>query len=339
MDTATRLVKFPLAALAIAIFPMSANAYMNGPADLEIQILCLATESCSTQSSSAPSIQGPSEGTASDGTQFFADANPTYPSTGTGVFEPFVRIQRSTGKGSGDQIEVVVPTKNDPNKTELWNSQNGFNSNAPETDVNYDTKNGTWTYAVQWGDIDTSEGYVTLQLDANQNGSASSETNQILITDMQIYIGSDPSFANPEASDIGDELSGYTGAPFDPTDNSLLNQAPEWTLDSAANGDVDIRLQASICDSAGQCGSGHGDLTVFIPLTAFANGGNYNAEDYFVFYSEYLKPNDGFEEWRLLTVNGNGGTPTSSVPEPSAMALLGFGLFGMGAASRRRRKR
>lgn len=35
-------------------------------------------------------------GTTSDGTVFMASPNPTNPSTGTGVFEPFVRIDQPT---------------------------------------------------------------------------------------------------------------------------------------------------------------------------------------------------------------------------------------------------
>ena len=40
---------------------------------------------------------------------------------------------------------------------------------------------------------------------------------------------------------------------------------PIRALDNATNGDVDVLLQTSICESKGQCGSGHGDLSVWIP--------------------------------------------------------------------------
>lgn len=330
-----------LITMGLMAIPMQASAYMDGPPDLEIQILCAQSESCSQQGTyPGVTVQGPKSGTTSDGTIFQADPNPTVPATGTGVFEPFVRIQRGTGIGSGDQQEVWVPKNGGGFKTELWNSENGFNSNAPQTDINYDTKDGLWTYAVQWGDIDTSDGNIVLQLDANQNGSSNSETNQILITDMQIFIGSDPNFANPEATNTGDEGTGYTGTPFDAqnyANNTLLGQSANWSLDNATNGDVDIRLQASICDSNGQCGSGHGDLTVFIPLASVVGSGSFKATDYFVFYSEYLKPNDGFEEWRLRTSDGF-VPPSGSVPEPSALALIGFGMLGMFGYSRRKLK-
>ena len=41
-------------------------------------------------------------GTTNDGTVFLGDPNPTSPSTGTGVFQPFVRIQEPTG---GDGLQ------------------------------------------------------------------------------------------------------------------------------------------------------------------------------------------------------------------------------------------
>ena len=54
----------------------------------------------------------------------------------------------------------------------------------------------------------------------------------------------------------------YTGATFDgyppPTNNQLLGLDPVWTLDSSDNGDVTVVLQASICNTPGQCGSGKG---------------------------------------------------------------------------------
>jgi len=253
-------------------------------------------------------------GSAGDGTIFLADPAPTQPSTGTGVFEPFVRIQRSTGGGGG--------------------LQNGFNTDAKEPDVNFNTKDGSdWTRSVRFGELETvsvnGATYYVLQLDANQKGRASSGANRITITDMQIYIGSDPDLANPEATGTGAGGTGYTGTPFgDIASNGLLGLTPVWALDSATNGNLSVVLQASIWDTPGQGGSGHGDLDVFIP-SALLTGG---PDDFFVLYTEYAHGNDGFEEWRFNA----GGAP---VPEPGTALLLGSGLMGLGAWGRKRMMR
>ena len=247
-------------------------------------------------------------GTTADGTVFLGDPDPTSPSTGTGVFEPFVRVQQSN--------------RHRP-------LQNGFNTDAGGGDANFNTHGGSdWTRSVLFGELGTvsynGQSYFLLQLDANQLGNATSDINRITITDMQIYIASDPALANPEAVGTGPYGNGYTGTAFNSPYNgvpggtsSLLGYAPIWTLDSAENGDVDIILQASICASNGQCGSGHGDLSVYIP-SAYLSG---RATDQFVFYTEYSGANDGFEEWRFSS------GPSQQVPEPGSLLLLGAGFI------------
>jgi hypothetical protein len=249
-------------------------------------------------------------GTTLDGTLFQANANPTDPSTGTGVFEPFVRIEAlgsSTNPGS---------------------LQNGYNTNITPPDTNFDTKGGSdWTRAITLGEIGVVEvggvEYYQFLLDANEEGSATSIANQIKLTDVQIYLGSDPLFATPELG------TSYDGTPFDSLDNSLLGTAPVWTLDSAVNGDVDVLLQASICGSSGQCGSGHGDLEMLIKTSEIVG----SPTDNLVFYTEYDmagSPSGGFEEWSTRSA-------TAPIPEPTAALLFSAG--GLIAALSVRRSR
>ena len=88
-------------------------------------------------------------------------------------------------------------------------------------------------------------------------------------------------------------------------------------------------LQSSICETAGQCGSGKGDLSVLIQTAAL---GTFGMNDYFVFYSEYGSAEAGFEEWQFRDAPG-------VVPLPPALLLLSTAIAGLaGFAGMRRRK-
>lgn len=269
------------------------------------------------------------QGAAPDGTLFTAAPNPTQPSTGTGVFQPFVRIQRPSaathGAGAGDDCSGAGDCI--PVAGTLVPSENGFNSDASQGQINFDTKS-SWTRSVIMSEFEILPGgYIILSLDANQLGQAQEDINKIVITQMEIFIG--PALANPEQSNTAIEGTGYAGTLFDAdnnqADDQLLGLSSRWSLDSLTNGDIDVVLQASICDTPGQCGSGHGDLNVFIPVSLL---GSFSPTDNFVFYSEYLYANDGFEEWRFADAPGQ-------IPEPGTLALVGLGL-GLGAFALRR---
>jgi hypothetical protein len=250
--------------------------------------------------------------TTADGTVFVAEENPSVPSTGTGVFQPFLRTQEPSNTADG--------------------LENGFSTDTGEPHINYDTKNGSeWTKAIMVGDL-SNVTTLDFALDANQNGPVGSEANLILLTDVQIYIGDSAmgvSFATPEDY-AGPHDTGYTGTPFDNTDNALLGEAPRWSLDNAVNGDVTVVLEAAICGEAdtipGQCGSGHGDMVMSIPLAAIDLTG-VSATDYLVFYTEFRLGNDGFEEWKRA--------PGVPIPEPNAALLFAVGSTIVGGSIRR----
>jgi len=201
--------------------------------------------------------------TLPDGTTF-GGIDPSDPSTGTGVFMPFVRGQR-LGQGRN----------NLPEGEQVYYNTDGA--------IEFDTKQGqtggtNWTHSVEFADISGGDS-ITLVLDANEPTGRQDEYLNIHLDDMKIYL--------LDAPDVTD---------YDPILGQLGGEDPVWTMDSAINGDVTIDLFADICPVRGQCGSGHGDFFITISLADFDNLDG----QYFYWYNENSFAADGFEEWKVL---------------------------------------
>ena len=209
---------------------------------------------------------------------------------GTGVFGPFLRIQQ--------------------NGTEA-----GYNTNGT---LEFDTKTGTWTHAIQLGDIPLINGYRQFALDINETAS---KTNPLLSLD-QVRL-----FTTSNAN-----LTGYSFG---------SNATEVYNMDTG--GDNWVKLDYSVSGS----GSGRADMLMYVPNSYFTGAGATDST-YIVLYSQFglqgngsngLDSSGGFEEWSSNRLPGTPGTdypvPPASVPVPAAAWLFMSGLLGMVGVARK----
>ena len=201
--------------------------------------------------------------------------------TGTGVFGPFLRLQR--------------------NGTEA-----GYNTSGT---LQFDTKAGIWTHAIQLSAIPVVNGYRQFALDINETASG---TNPLLSLDMvQLFVTSN---------------ANITGYPFGGSATKVFDlDAPA----GSSTADIWVKLNYSLSGS----GSGRADMLMYVPDSAFTGTGN----PYVVLYSKLgaqgggLDASDGFEEWSSNDLSKILDTPRppNIVPLPPAVWLLGAGLMGL----------
>jgi hypothetical protein len=133
-------------------------------------------------------------------------------STGTGVFQPFVRIQ---GKGV----------------------EKGYNTDGS---VEFQTKSGRWTHSIKLGDIYVSEGSFVFLLDINQ--SQGGEGEYLSLDVMEIYLSASPNLDSYSSGlgtliyDLGDNWIKIDNTLFKPGSGTgdmrvLIPENPAWDKD------------------------------------------------------------------------------------------------------------
>ena len=244
-------------------------------------------------------------GTAAIGSNFYVQQISPQ-STGSGVIDPFLRVDGQHGTEQGYNTSLGLPLDDQPPATQYVHKL--LLSDVPIVTL---TVNGQ------------THQYYQFLLDVNQNTGGQGADQLLSLNQIQIF-----------QSTI-DRMDSNT-----PTQTS--GSSPILAFDGSAGGSVSevFRFNNSgdvrdiLLDYALNSGSGSGDMFLNVRVEDFTGPGNY-----VILYSQFGSPpggsgaNDGFEEWAVLQ-----GNTTQAVPAPPAFLLMGLGAAIMGFVARRRRE-
>lgn len=213
----------------------------------------------------------------------------TQPS-GTGVLNSFLRIQKN-------------------------HNEQGYNTNATKV---FDNKGGNFTRDVQFGELQSTDGFYQFVLDIGEPGNNGS----LLSLDGLKLFSSTTGGQSSQSVDPNGNANGISG--------TLL-----WDMDATVDNYVLLDAKRN-----GKPGNGVSDMLLKVPKTVFAG---QNANNYFVLWSRFgLQANatsgsgsaGTYEEWAFLTASSSSGP--NEIPEPMSLLLIGTGLLGFAATRRRR---
>lgn len=230
---------------------------------------------------------------------------------GTGVFDPFLTLEREASGGNPSYYEQAYNTDGAP--------------------LYLDQQRPHWNTLLQIGDLAEIDmggiNYFGFILDANEPGQ---DKSLISIDNVRIYTS-----ATDNTATVGDnlnkldQLGDLRWALNDPTKQNGKFNDEDWVKLDADQENVGYKSNG---------GSGQADMILYVPVDAFAGASD---DDYLWFYNlngvKYSADSDlgaeaGYEEWRAVLGR-------TSVPDGgSTLALFGLGLAAVGALKRRNRK-
>jgi len=218
----------------------------------------------------------------------------TQPS-GTGVLNSFLRVQKNR-------------------------NEQGYNTNANKV---FDNKeSGNFTRDVQFGELQSTDGFYQFVLDIGEPGNNGS---LLSLDGLKLFSSTTGGQSNVSVDSNGNANGIYA----DGISGTLL-----WDMD--ATDDNYVLLDAN---RDGKPGNGVSDMLLKVPEAVFAG---QNANNYFVLWSRFGLQADAtsgsgsagsFEEWAFLTASTSG---PNEIPEPMSLLLIGTGLLGFAATRRRR---
>jgi len=223
-------------------------------------------------------------------------------STGTGVIDPFVRIQANT-------------------------NEQGYNTSLGTP---LDTKSGQFTRALTLAEIPivTISGvqYRQFLLDINQNSGGNNEF--LNLTQIQIFQTS------------ADRIDGVVNPLSDNNSVSALTfpTGPAATEIFRMSATTNNNYTTILMDYSLNSGSGSGDMFLYVRNSLF-NAALSNIIMYSDFGQNPAGAgsNDGFEEWAVLKASTAPCIGCTVVPEPTSVSLLGTLIAGLGWMAWKRR--
>jgi len=218
--------------------------------------------------------------------------------TGTGVFDPFVRIQQ---KGT----------------------EAGYNTDARPLQSGFQTKDENhWNHSLPLSNlvpvVYQGKTYYEFTLDINEEGSA---TKSLLsMQEFEVYLGNSPTLNNYQYG------SGFG------SDAKLV-----YDLDAGIKGNKPVDARVELDAKLNPPGSGVADLVVLIPTELFNKGPQYQYVYLFSGFGNPNPSGAGFEEWAAKAVVDQNPNP-NPVPAPAGLVLgaIGFGGCLLGRRFRTR---
>jgi hypothetical protein len=318
-----------LVALSLAVAPFFAACATAGPVVYN-QLLSSTfggtATSCSPFSTSCTNIP------VNNAVFAVAPAN-TGAGSGAGAFNPFLRLENANANDTFETGYNTSARSYKPNGDYLGPAT--ASDPKPGNKTQFQELDDPKTRNVVLGTLETvtfnGQQYFELLLDVNEP-NPSSDPNKVLLSlqSLQLFVGTSP------------YLDMYSGG-------GLTGATKIWDLDDSTY-DRQITIDPIVSP-----GSGSYDLVALFPIALLAPFvDNATTTYYFYLYNQLgnvdnmtpqcipsvtapngCSANAGFEEWAYLAkayTPPGPPPPQPDVPEPATLALLGLGLFALGAS-------
>lgn len=240
-------------------------------------------------------------GTISDGTHTITFQFDQQQPSGTGVLNPFLRIQNN-------------------------GTEQGYNSTqSNQGDYPFDEKFGIWTHDLQFSAMQAVGGFYNFVLDIGEpvNNAQGAQQSLLSLDGLKFYVTDTPG-QNSDSVDANGDANGISGGllwNMDAVlDNYILLDANRDGKPGNGVSDMLMKVPTSVFASVSSS-----QYIILWSRFGLQNAANAGAESF-----------GTFEEWAHLTATNDGGGGDDEIPEPGILFLMGAGLMGLGYIRRRR---